>query len=166
MPGRSVERLAISCCWPVRGEFVDPDEPFRAQWTRTNSMRRMWAVTNRTPYAVGRGWGRDKNGVHEWIVAVKATYLIGADGRLSLADEQLPPLLAPTYNGDDGASSLRYEADLVGFKPETDVIVNGTAYAPHGRPTAGFRVSLRVGTLHKAINVVGDRVWRRGGIPS
>ena len=89
----------------------------------------MWAVTNHTPYAAGRTWGRDKNGLHEWIVAVKATFDIKANGELVLAEKQLPPLLAPEYNGDDGVSSLRYEADLVGTKPATDVVLNGTAYA-------------------------------------
>jgi len=49
----------------------------------------MWAVENHTPYAVERTWGRDKDGVHEWIVAVKATFNIKSDGNLLLADEQL-----------------------------------------------------------------------------
>ena len=38
----------------------------------------MWAVDNRTPYGVGRVWGRNKDGIHEWIVAVKATFDIGS----------------------------------------------------------------------------------------
>ena len=36
-------------------------------------MKRMWALKNHTPYAAATGWGRDRNGVHEWLVAVKAT---------------------------------------------------------------------------------------------
>ena len=91
---------------------------------------RMWAVTNHTPYKVGRAWGRDKDGVHEWIVAVKGTFDIKPDGSLKLADEQLEPLLLPEYNGEAGVSSLRYDADLVAPKPTTDVVLNGTAYAP------------------------------------
>ena len=82
----------------------------------------MWAVTNRTPYKVGRVWGRDKEGVHEWIVAVKGTFDIKSDGSLRLADEQLEPLLLPEYNGEPGVSSLRYDADLVALKPTTDVV--------------------------------------------
>jgi hypothetical protein len=122
----------------------------------------MWVVTNRTPYAAGRTWGRDKYGIHEWIVAVKATFDIKPNGRLELAEKQLTPLLVPEYNGDDGSSSLRYEADLVGRKPATDVLLNGTAYAPRGIPVAGFLVSLRVGAIKKVIMVVGDRTWQRG----
>jgi hypothetical protein len=119
----------------------------------------MWRIDNHTPYAAGRVWGRDKEGVHEWIVAVKATYEIQPDGNLVLAPEQPEPLLLPEYNGEDGASSLRYEADLVGPKPTTDVLLNGTAYAPGGKPTKEFMVSLRVGPVVKKLRVVGDRVW-------
>jgi hypothetical protein len=95
-------------------------------------------------------------------VAVKGTFDIKPDGRVVLADEQLPPLIAPEYNGEDGVSSLRYDADLVGTKPTTDVVLNGKAYAPGGRPTTEFVVSLRVGKIHKQIKVVGNRKWEKG----
>lgn len=123
----------------------------------------MWAVENHTPYAVGRTWGRNKDGVHEWIVAVKGTFNIRPDGKLTLADEQPEPLLVPEYHGEPFASSLRYEADLVGPKPATDVILNGTAYAPRGRPATEFPISLRVGDVHKELRVLGNRRWERGG---
>ena len=122
----------------------------------------MWRVENRTPYAAGGSWGRDQDGVHEWIVAVKATFLIKPDGLFVRADEQLKTLIAPEYNGEDGVSSLRYEADLVGSKPTTDVLLNGTAYAPNGRPATEFLVGLRLGQIHKQIKVVGNRKWERG----
>ena len=79
----------------------------------------MWAITNRTPYKVGKTWGRDKDGIHEWVVAVKGTFDIKPDGSLKLADEQLEPLLLPEYTGEAGVSSLRYDADLVAPKPTT-----------------------------------------------
>ena len=123
----------------------------------------MWAVDNRTPHGVGRVWGRNKDGIHEWIVAVKGTFDIGSDGNLALAQEQPDPLLMAEYNGADFEFSLRYDADLVGPKPTTDVVVNGTAYAPQGRPAIEFLVSLRVGNLHKALRVVGNRRWMRRG---
>jgi hypothetical protein len=122
----------------------------------------MWAIKNHTPYKVKKTWGRDKDGVHEWIVAVKGTFDIKPDGKLTLADEQLEPLYTPQYNGEDGASSLRYEADLVALKPTTDIVINGTAYAPKGRPSKDFLVSFRVGHVSKVLRVRGDRRWRRG----
>jgi hypothetical protein len=122
----------------------------------------MWSITNHTPYKAGKTWGRDKEGVHEWIVAVKAIYDILPDGSVSLSEEQLEPLLAPEYNGEDGVSSLRYEADLVSPKPTTDVLINGTAYAPGGRPSTDFMVEARIGQIQKTIRVKGNRVWKRG----
>lgn len=122
----------------------------------------MWSLRNQTPYEVGKTWGRSKDGVPEWIVAVKGTFDIRADGELALADEQVRPLIVPEYNGEDGVSSLRYDADLVGAKPTTDIIINGTAYAPEGRPSTDFLVGLRVGSMQKVLRVRGNRWWDEG----
>lgn len=122
----------------------------------------MWALDNRTSFAAGSTWGRNKDGVHEWIVAVKGTYDIAPDGALSLAEEQLPPLLMAEYNGEFGTSSVRYAPDLVASKPTTDIVINGTAYAPGGRPSKDFTVSAQVGPVQKTLRVRGDRWWVRG----
>lgn len=122
----------------------------------------MWAITNRTSYAAERTWVRDKHGVHHWIVAVRATFDVGEDGSLKLADEQPPPVRAAEYFGEPGKSSVRYEADLGPMKPGTDVTVLGSAYAPGGRPAERVPVSLRVGKLHKVLVVHGDRVYYEG----
>jgi hypothetical protein len=68
------------------------------------------------------------------------------------------------YNGQPGASSLRYDADLVGAKPTTDIVINGTAYAPKGRSSTDFKVSAQVGPVRKTIRVRGNREWRRGAL--
>src|SRR6266403_1807359 len=109
----------------------------------------MWAIENHTPYKVRKTWGRDKDGVHEWIVAVKGTFDILADGSVELSEEQLEPLRLPEYYGESGLSSLRYDADLVAPKPITDVILNGTAYAPGGQPSTDFLVRMKVGDVQK-----------------
>jgi hypothetical protein len=119
----------------------------------------VWAIRNRTPYGVASTWGRNKDGVHEWIVAVRATFDIGPQGKVTLADEQPAPLLVAEYNGEEGASSLRHEIDLVSPKPTTDIIVNGTAYAPGGRPAAQFPVAIRVDGLEKVLRVWGSRAY-------
>jgi hypothetical protein len=122
----------------------------------------MWAIRNQTPYKAESTWSRNKEGIHEWIVAVKATFDIKADGSLILADEQLKPLLMPEYHGEPGESSLRYDADLVSPKPTTDLLLNATAYAPKGRPSKSFLVSIRAGSIHKEIRVMGHRRWKWG----
>jgi hypothetical protein len=124
----------------------------------------MWTLKNHTPYKVAKSWGRDKDGVHEWIIAVKGTFDIGnirMDGVPRLADEQLPPLIAAEYVGEVGASSLRYDCDLLGAKLTTDIVLNGTAYAPGGHACDEFEVGMQVGPVHKVLNVKGTRRWRR-----
>lgn len=122
----------------------------------------MWSLLNRTAFAADRNWTRDKDGVHWWIVAVRATFDLASDGQLTLADEQLPPVLAPEYFGAPGQSSLRYDSDLLWAKPNTDVLVVANAHAPGGRATSVVPVSLRVGQIQKQLVVHGERVYRSG----
>ena len=119
----------------------------------------MWELDNQTPFEAERTWVRDKDGFHHWIIVVKATYDISEDGELSLSDEQLEPFHVPQYNGADGESSLRYDADLVGMKPRTDVYLNGVAYAPNERPTSQVTVSFQVDQLKKELLVYGNKIW-------
>jgi hypothetical protein len=78
---------------------------------------------------------------------------------LQLSDKQQPVLLAPEYWGLPGQSSVRYEADLMPSKPTTDVILNGHAYAPDGRPARLVPVELCIGAMHKRLLVHGDRIY-------
>jgi hypothetical protein len=122
----------------------------------------MWALENETPYAGERNWTRDKDGAHWWLVAVRATFTVAPGGRLSLADEQLPPVLAPEHHGEPGKSSLRYDSDLMARKPNTDVLVVGSAHAPRGKPAASVPVVLRLGPIEKQLVVHGERAYYEG----
>jgi hypothetical protein len=122
----------------------------------------MWALDNQTSYAAERNWIRDKRGMHQWIVAVRATFDVGRDGALRLADEQPPPVLAPEYRGEPAISSLLFDSDLLGVKPSTDILLEAHAHAPKGRPATSVPVSLRVGPLEKTVLVHGMRVYYRG----
>ena len=120
----------------------------------------MWALENRTAYKAERTWLQDVDGGKRWIVVVKGTFDILPNGETRVAEEQVDPLLAPEYLGEDGASSLRYESDLIPPKPGTDVYVNGSAYAPGGVPATRVSVGLRIGGRPlKVLDVVGDRTY-------
>lgn len=121
-------------------------------------------LRNHTPYAVERNWTRDKNGAHWWLVSAKATFDIDAKGDIALAPKQLPPLLQPEYRGEESASSLRLDSDLLMRKTGTDVIVDAHAYAPRGKPSPTVLVTLRVGDLEKSLIVHGLRVYYRGAL--
>lgn len=119
----------------------------------------MWQIDNRTPFAAERSWVRGRDGTEIWLVAVKASFDITADGKLEVAREQPPVLRLPLYHGVEGASSIRYEADLVLTKKTSDVLVVGHAWAPAGTAVVRTDVGLRVGSLQKVLRVFGDRVW-------
>jgi hypothetical protein len=127
----------------------------------------MWALTNRTPYGVGRNWIRDKQGAHRWVVAVRATFVMQENGALVRATEQPPPSLAPEYYGEPGASGLRRDSDLLALKPGTDVVLDANAHTPYDRPTDAVTVAISVGGLRKTLVVHGERRLRQrvgGGI--
>ncbi len=120
----------------------------------------MWELSNGTPFATERTWARDKNGAEVWLIAVKGTFHIKPDGSTQLAEEQLPVCRVPIFCGDPGNSSVLYEADLVQTKLRTDIVVNGHAYAPQGRPTRELDVTLTAPHINKRLRVFGDRVWQ------
>lgn len=122
----------------------------------------MWHLTNRTPFAAARNWIRDQDGVHWWLVAIRATYYVDPGGRLTLLDEQVPPVLAPEHLGEPGRSSLRHDSELLEVKPSTDILVHGFVVAPGERPAPSVPVTLRLGSVDKRLVVHGERVYRDG----
>ncbi|MFV8749019.1 DUF2169 family type VI secretion system accessory protein [Nannocystaceae bacterium ST9] len=100
-------------------------------------------------------------------LVVKATFDIQPYGVLALAAEQAPLYTAGLLNHPDASteSSYRYEPEVAFCKPATDVVLVGHAHAPGGRATV-MDVGFRVGPVHRAARVFGDRMWFRatGGI--
>ena len=129
----------------------------------------MWALDNQTRFRAERAFVRDRDGAEIWLVAVRATFSLGPNGAIALADVQDDVTMAPSYLGEPGQSSLHYDADLVRTKAGTDVVLHAHAHAPGGRPAAAVDVACTVGPMTKQLRVVGDRIWeRRGGavVPS
>ncbi|HTT13066.1 MAG TPA: DUF2169 domain-containing protein [Burkholderiaceae bacterium] len=119
----------------------------------------MWQVDNRTPFAAERGWARDRDGSEVWLVAVKATFDILDDGSTAPSKEQPPVLRLPEFHGKPYKSSVKYDADLVLTKRNTDVIVVGHAYAPPRTAVTSVDCGFKVGALQKVVRVFGDRRW-------
>jgi hypothetical protein len=119
----------------------------------------MWVVDNNTPFGIGRAFARDGQGGEVFLLAVKGSFVVRADGSLRCADEQTPPAVVPSWNGEAGASSLDEDTEMVLHKPATDVIVVGHAYAPGGRPVPQVDVAWRVGNLERRLRAFGVRVW-------
>lgn len=112
-----------------------------------------------TPFPVHTLIAPDEDGFERLGIVVKATYDVRG-GRAVAAEEQEPIRLADEYTGEPGKSGLLHAGEGALFKPETDVLLVGHAYAPK-RGAREALVSLRVGSCSKALRVYGDRVWKR-----
>jgi hypothetical protein len=94
-------------------------------------------------------------------LVVKGTFDVRRDGRTRLAKAQLP-LSGDEHEGGP-ATPVRYESDLVPFKPRADLLCVGRAHAPGGQPVASLAVRFGLADRPKEIRVVGDRRLRMVG---
>lgn len=113
---------------------------------------------NKTPFPVSTLLWEDDRGRPQLTILVKMTLHMGLN-KATLSDEQLPVFPADEPYSDQPNSSLRFESDLVPFKPRADIVLVGQAHAPQHRPSAQLDVRLRVGEKQQRIRVFGNRKW-------
>ncbi|GKT17408.1 DUF2169 domain-containing protein [Acidovorax sp. SUPP2522] len=117
-------------------------------------------LENLTPFAAEILPGYGVDGGLQRIVVVKAT--LDFRSRLVTQSKGLPILRGDQFFDAPGMESVvRFESDLVPFKPRVDVIVNAVAYAPGGKPVASFDAGLQIGRESRTVRVFGERVWRK-----
>ena len=122
----------------------------------------MLPIVNFTPFVAGLALFTDQHGAEKVSIAIKGTFIIPPrDGEVQVADEQLAVLHANKYYGEPGKSSIKYPADVILGKVNTDVGLIGSVHSPDGRPVKKLRTFLRVGQLQKQIVVTGDRRWKK-----
>jgi hypothetical protein len=119
----------------------------------------MWTISNNTGFPAEASWVQDKDANKIWLVCVKATFDILPDGSTIASDEQVPPFLQGQPIDGDFNKSVIYESDFFGVKPCTDVLINGTVWAPNGKPATEVDVGFQVGSVQKRLRVFGDRWW-------
>jgi len=119
----------------------------------------MWSLDNQTPFATERCWVRDKDGAEVWLIAVRGTFDIKADGTLEIAKEQEEVVMAPKFSGEPLCSSLINDTDLPHKKLTTDILLSGCAYAPKGQIIETLQVGIKVSNIQKILQVTGDRLW-------
>ncbi|MDC9607332.1 DUF2169 family type VI secretion system accessory protein [Xenorhabdus griffiniae] len=121
---------------------------------------------NLTPFAVMNYQMLDIEDTEHYVAVMKIGYQLIPTGQGEYHAELLPapPLcLQDEYRGTMNTSQVLQESDLAPFKPRCDVIVNGTAYAPQGRPCPEFPVRLLVQSsqgqtlLDKTLTISGER---------
>ncbi len=118
---------------------------------------------NTTKMIAGYAMGMRPDGRELLVVVVKGTFSIPCQGEEpQLLREQAPLVMTDVFTGEPGFSAPLYENDFALHKPKCDVLLNGSAYAPDGKPVERVKVALRVGPLQKSFDVVGKRVWTGG----
>ncbi|MBX3421503.1 MAG: DUF2169 domain-containing protein [Pirellulaceae bacterium] len=93
------------------------------------------------------------------VVFCRGTFDIQADGKLTLAAEQQPVVLADHYRTEPLVSSVQVDTDLVPHKFNADITLNAVAHAPHGQPSKDWLVNVRVGKVSQSLRVTGPRRW-------
>jgi hypothetical protein len=95
---------------------------------------------------------------------VKRSYQIQA-GRLVAAAPE--PLRFDLYDDPSLDPRMPPGSDFWVWKTATDVVVQGSAHAPKGKPTASMMVAIATGDLETRVAVFGRRLieWRGDGAP-
>jgi len=117
-------------------------------------------IANDTPFSVTTLRWPDVDDKPRLTVVVKATFMIGRDGSDVRPTAKQLPLFESDIVSETEPPSVRFESDLVPFKPCTDVVLVGRAYAPEGKPVTEMVAGLRVGQLRYGVAVIGDRTWQ------
>lgn len=148
LPPPPASRLKTAAVSPPPPETVAEAEPDEG----------VLVSDNKTPFPVGTLLWEDDRGRPQLTILVKATLCMNP-GKVTVADEQLPVFPADEPNADHPNSSLRFESDLVPFKPRADIVLVGQAHVPRGRSVKELDVRLRVGERQQMIRVFGNRKW-------
>ncbi|MFW8609579.1 DUF2169 family type VI secretion system accessory protein [Rhizobium beringeri] len=122
-------------------------------------------IWNQTGYPTEFTMGMDKAGHEYVVVVVKATFEFpeAPGGLVRKSSVQVPLVMADTHTGAPGFSATLWETDFAFRKPRCDVIANGCAYAPGGRPADRVTVGIKLGQWSKVFDVLGHREWRALG---
>lgn len=118
-------------------------------------------LLNTRPLPAGIAFGVFPSNESFLSVILKGTFSIPR----SMDNARLSPKQLPIFDADvpfepkNPAGLLRFESDLVPFKPRADIILVGKAWAPHGRATKVLDVEIQVGRTRKSLRVFGDRAW-------
>lgn len=117
---------------------------------------------NATPFAALGFEQAHRDGTDMGVLAVRGRYQISTGGSLEAARDQ-DLVLVDEYEGDPHKTPLLRAADLIPFKPATDISILGKAYAPKGEAMTEWLAGVRIGKLAHVVRAVGRRHWSWNG---
>ena len=112
-------------------------------------------IHNHTPFEFAPLFLTDTEGQPLFVPLLKATYSIGDDGVLRLAEEQKPVAIGGEYWGAPESTSYKLAPEGVVLKPATDEVLLGYAYPARLGDTVGC--GRLPGSIRKLVRVSGDR---------
>ncbi len=92
----------------------------------------------------------------------KATFPL-APGEASLAQTQEQPCQNDVYWNNEAHRSLFSPGDLAPIKLRADVLLVGSAYAPHGEQVRSLITRLKIAGIDKSLDVLADRAIAQDG---
>lgn len=120
-------------------------------------------LINATNMLAGYTMGMEPSGRELLVVVVKGTFHLPKSGEEPrLLEQQVALIMADTFTGEPGFSAPYYEVDFAPRKLKCDILLQGSAYAPEGRPISRVPVGLRIGQWQKSFAVCGKRHWEYG----
>jgi hypothetical protein len=124
-------------------------------------------IDNLTPFGAAASFAYGLDDRSLVVVAVAATFRMPAAGsihrdRLQPADDQPPPPIADQHWDDPASSSLRVPGQCAPVRENAEIYLQGSAWAPGGRPLTRMRTRLQIGPCRKDVDIVGDRAWIGG----
>jgi hypothetical protein len=120
----------------------------------------MLQIDNKTSFVASLLTFPDEDGIDALYPVIKATFNF-PQGKISIAEKQMPLVGSDQYSGDPGKSSLDYSSDFMPCKPCTDILLKGTAYSPRGAEVNWIDVSLIVNDREKGFRIFGNRFWTK-----
>ncbi|RQR35245.1 DUF2169 domain-containing protein [Burkholderia sp. Bp9142] len=99
--------------------------------------------SNYTPFPALAFESFTPDGASFHTVVLRQTFEL-RNGSLILAQTQKPLATSDRFHGEANQSSVAEESDLAPYKPSCDVLINGAAYAPQGRPLSRFMVGVQI----------------------
>lgn len=120
----------------------------------------MLQINNSTPFKTQLMLFANREGVDTVYALIKGTFTF--DDAVRVSPEQLPITVADKHYADPATSSVQSPSDVSLEKPATDVVVIGSAWAPHEIPAWQCDASVSVASVTRSVRVFGDRVWESG----
>lgn len=115
-------------------------------------------IINQTSFTFANIVGRIGYPKHSLTFIIKGSFDLLPDKKTVPSKEQVFPSGDMLY---EDTVSIFYSSDFSYFKPQSDLLLVGNAYATEGNPATKTRVTFQVGSKSKSLAIFGNRYWQK-----